>query len=110
MYPEDGLRGHGQMGRGLTSAPQTQRTVDLHDNTLHARVNTLLRGQERDDAHGALSRGPGEISSHGEAEKAEPLTKTAAGNRVLLGSMAKKFLFFVFFFPQGGGESEKTPI
>lgn len=41
VYPEDGLLGYGQMGRGLTSAPQTQSIMDLHDNILQARVNVL---------------------------------------------------------------------
>lgn len=67
-----------------------------------------LRRRGRGDAHRALSQGPGEVSSPGEAEKAESLTKTAAGNRVLLGSTAQKFL--LFFFLQGGGEGEKSSI
>lgn len=56
----------------------------------------------RDAAHLALSQDPGEVSSHKEVEKAEPLTKVLNGDAPGVGlGMAKQFFFVCF-------ESEKT--
>lgn len=76
----------------------------------------LLRTQGREEAKGALAQNPGEVSSHGEAEKAELLTKTSNREQGTPGvnlevAMAKKFLFFVgFFFPGGRGEQAKLNV
>lgn len=80
--------------QGLMCAQQIQRNGAPGPLSLQP-LPPRLQARGRDAVHLALSQHPGEVSSHEEVEKAEPLTKVLNGDApgVSLGMAKHKFFF-----------------